>query len=52
VKLLDANIPQILGRRSVTDDATQRRRLRKSVEQSRQLQSDAGSCRPCFRIYP
>jgi len=31
--------------RSVKDDATQRRRLRNFVEQSRQLQSETGSCR-------
>ena len=32
------------------DDATQRRRLRNSVEQSRQLQSDTASCRTRSRI--
>jgi len=31
--------------RSVRDDATQRRRLRNAVEQSRQLQSEPSSCR-------
>jgi len=33
------------------DDATERRRMRVGGEQSRQLKSDAGSCRSRFRIY-
>ena len=37
--------------RSVTDEATQRRRLRNEVEQSGELQSDTGSCRAGCRFF-
>ena len=37
--------PFLMIDRSVMDEATRRRRLRNIVEQSRQPQSDTGSCR-------
>jgi hypothetical protein len=42
--------PRIDRQRRVTDDASQRRRLRSRAEQSRQLQSDTGSGRTRSRI--
>jgi hypothetical protein len=35
-----SDIPELLRQRSVKDDATQRRRLRNGMEQSRQLRSN------------